>query len=118
VIEAPPRVTLEEERWFDESERLLAALSHAEPRILASQDRHELHRLCEFYRKVAKEARGLTAPTARAEDARRPLELACIAFARAADQKTRNFTGIWPKALAEGTAFLEQARNGLSGLAA
>jgi hypothetical protein len=111
VIEAPTRVTLEEERWCDESARVFAALAVAEPRITESLDRHELRKLCAFYRKVAAEARSLTAPTVRTEDVRRPLELSAIAFARAADQKTRNFCGVWTRTMREGLSFYEQCRD-------
>jgi len=106
VIEAP-QLTDPEVRWCDETARLLGALAYAEPRIVESRDRAELAKLCEFFRKVAAEAR-LTAPTLRTEDIRRPLELACIAFAQAADQKSRNFTGVWTRTMREGIAFYEK----------
>ena len=109
MIEATLQPLTEAEvRWCEEFGRLFAALAYAEPRIIPSEDNFELSKLAQFFRKVTKEARRLDGPTARTEDVRRTLELACIAFSRAADQKTRNRKGIWTSTMAEGVAYVEQ----------
>lgn len=110
MIESPAKLTDAEVRWVDEAARLFAVIAQGSPRIGTSNNTNELRKLSELFRKAAAEARSIPGPTARTEDVRRPLELACVQFAYAAAQKTRNSQSdaLWTRTTREAIAFWNQ----------